>query len=180
MGTNAEILGGTPHVSPVLRKARRCGLRTPRDLLCVAVRRGCRHYAPVDFDPQAAFDPGKDRLSDLEVAIAMLSGAQRYEPQLVRCAAQLLGAPGLRPESVARMAAMERCVAIVRHIAEAGQRHDREGGAFWTEVLGRLPPSPPVRAGVLPHPSRFVVQTGFVGRQRVEAAETVWLRPVAA
>jgi hypothetical protein len=180
MSTNAETLGGTPHFSPVLRKARRCGLRTSDDLLRVAVGRGCRHYAPVDFDPQATFDPGRDRLSDLEVAIAMLTGAQSYEPQLVRCAAQLLGAPGLRPDRVARMAVMERCVAVVRHIAEAGQRHDRLGGAFWTGVLAGLPPSPPVRAGVLPHPSRFVVQTGFAGRRPVPEVQTVWLRPAVA
>jgi hypothetical protein len=43
--TLAYRLGTTAHVSPLLMKARRLGLRVPEDLCELAVQRGCRYYA---------------------------------------------------------------------------------------------------------------------------------------
>lgn len=177
MSTIAENLGGTAHLSPVLRKARRCGLHTPGDLLRLAVRRGCRHYAPADYDEAAVIEPGQERLSDLEVAMALMTAAQNYDPQLLRCAAQLLGSPAIRAGALVRMAVMERCVPIVRHIAESAARYDDVRREFWTEVLADLPAGRPVRAGVLPHPTRFVSQTGYTNPRRKTDRRTVWLRP---
>lgn len=42
--TLARRLGTTAHLSPLLMKARRLGLRVPEDLERLAVRRGCRYY----------------------------------------------------------------------------------------------------------------------------------------
>lgn len=40
----AHKLGTTTHISPLLMKARRLGLRGAEDLCTLAVQRGCRHY----------------------------------------------------------------------------------------------------------------------------------------
>ena len=180
MSTIAENLGGTAHLSPLLRKVRRCGLHGPDDLLRLAVRRGCRHYTPADYDEAAVIEPGLAQLSDLEVAMALMTAAQTYDPQWLRCAAQLLGSPAIRAGAVVRMAVMERCVPIVRHIAEAAVRYDDVGRDFWTDVLVALPAGRPVRPGVLPHPTRFVAQTGVTNPRRQADRRTVWLRPTGA
>lgn len=177
MKTMAESLGGTAHLSPLLRKLRRLGLATPAALLRLAVRRGCRHYAPAG--DEVVSDPGRPRVSDAELAVAMISAAQDYDPQLVRCAAQLLGASAIRPREVARLAAMERCGATVRHIAEAAVTGDQAHAAFWHDVLAALPATPPLRRGVLPHASRFMSQSGW-GRGQPPEGRSVWLRPVSA
>ena len=81
--TLAEHLGSTPHLSPLLHKARRLGFSTSDSLLRLAVRRGCTHYAPPDYDPAQVVDPGEEQISDLELAIALCSAAQQYDPRLV-------------------------------------------------------------------------------------------------
>ena len=175
--TLAQMLGGTPHLSPLLHKARRLGLATPEDLLRLAVRRGCTHYMPPDYTPAAVTEPGRERLSDLELAIALCSAAQAYEPRLVRCATQLLGAPGIEPRPLARLARMERCAPVVRHIAEAACVHDEGRQAFWRDVLAHLPSSRPVPPGVLPHASRFMLQTGLGDPLHPRQPRAIWLRP---
>jgi hypothetical protein len=175
--TLAEHLGSTPHLSPLLRKARRLGLSTPEDLLWLAVHRGCTHYMPPDYDADRVREPGRGRLSDLELAIALCSGAQQYNPVLVRCAAQLLGADGVSAAALARLARMERCETVIRHIAGAAEQVDAGRETFWREVLQQLPVGPAPRAGVLPHSSRFMVQTGITGPKRAASPRRVWLRP---
>lgn len=177
MRTTAETLGQTAHLSPLLRKTRKLGLAAPRALLGLAARRGCRHYAPAELAPAEVVDPGRERLSDLELAVALMSGAQRYDPQLVRCAAQLLGAPGIEPAALARAAVMERCGPILRHIAESALRFDPDRREFWTRALAALPASSPIRPGLLPHPTRFIVQSGIANPRRPGARRAVWLRP---
>lgn len=174
----AESLGGTAHISPLLRKAAKLGLMSADDLLRLAVRRGCTHYAPPDYTPAGVRDPGRDQFSDLELAIALVSAAQIYEPQLMRCAAQLLGAPEIEPSDLARLARMERCEPVIRHIAEAGRRLDEEHGDFWAAVLRALPaPRGSVRPAVLPHPSRFVLESGWGKAGSAHGHARVWLRP---
>lgn len=176
--TVAARLGETPHLSPLLRKTWRLGLRTPDQLLRLAVKRGCAHYTPPDFDPSAVQDAGRERLPDAELAIALISAAQEYDSQRVRCAAQLLGSPFVSPEVVSRLARMERCEAILAYIAYAALRTDiAERHAHWDRMLERIHPRRKVPAGCLPHPSRFTVQTGVTGPKQSGGPRMVWLRP---
>ena len=177
MAKVAELLGGTPHLSPLLRKVRKLGLPSADALLRIAVRRGCTHYTPPDYDESQVLDPGSERLSDAELAVALISGAQEYDPQRVRCAAQMLGSEDVEADEVARLAAMERCEPVLSHIAEAGVRHDSENADFWREVLSFLKPRSSVRPGSLPHYSRFMVQTGTRAALRLHQPPSIWLRP---
>ena len=176
MATLANLFGGTAHLSPLLRKVRRLGLPTPDVLLRVAVARGCLHYAPGDFIPAAVKDPGAERLSHAELAIAMISGAQQYDPQCMRCAAQLLSGDTLDAREVARLARMERCIPALAYIARQGRQSDDQRRAYWVEILEHLPQGDRVNAVPLwPHPSRFVSQAGY--RRGGKGGGPVWLRP---
>ena len=112
MKTVAEQLGQTPHLSPLLRKLRAVGLVGPDDLRRLAVARGCTHYRQPD-DIGKSFDPRTEQVSDVELAIAMVSGAQSFDPVLVRCAAQLLSGIDVSVELIARLAAQERAVPVI-------------------------------------------------------------------
>lgn len=68
------------------------------------------------------------------------------------------GSGEISPAGLARLAQMERCGAVIRHIAVAAAKFDRGREDFWTEVLGLLPNGGPPPAGVLPHASRFMIQ----------------------
>jgi len=176
--TVAAQLGGTPHLSPLLRKARRCGLGSPDDLLRLAVKRGCTHYAPPGFDRTSVNDPGAENLSDAELAIALISGAQEYHPMRIRCAAQLLGKPGLDAQAASRLALMERCEAVLAHIAGAALTHDLpEHQSAWTRLLTPIKRRQALPPGRLPHPSRFCLQTGVTGPLRPAGPKSLWLTP---
>jgi hypothetical protein len=169
----AEMLGCTPHLSPLLRKARKLGLATQDDLLRLAVLRGCKHYdlgVLHDFPVQ---DPGSHLFSDEELAIVLISAGGCGGPQHIRCASQLLSSTGIRPMVVVRLAIMERCVAIVRHIAEAGVQHDVTGRPFWLALLGNLPQCQSVAAGRLPHYSRFMIEPGWAPASRAPRTSRV-------
>jgi len=155
--TLAAKLGTTTHLSALLRKAQRLGLG-PKELEILAVQRGCRHYAS-GSEPAEPLASSSD-FSNEELAIALLSTVLPYEPHSIRCGAAMLGADGNDPRRLAHMAVMERCVTSVRYVAEAGRRFEPENG-FWQQLLQALPPAPPPRSGVLPHPTRFVAMTGF-------------------
>ena len=85
-----------------------------------------------------------------------------------------LSSPENTPEQVARLSVMERCVPIVRYITEAGARYEPTNG-FWNRLLTLLPSASPVKDGVLPHPTRFVVMTGFTRNGPELVVE--WQRP---
>ena len=174
----ANTYGGTAHLSPLLRKARRLGLATPKALLHLAVKRGCDHYTPTDYDGRAVDDPGLVALSDAELGMALISGAQEYDPQWMRCAAQLLSRPGLNTSDLVRLALMERCAPVLRYIGVQAMQWDAGREAFWAEVLAGLPAGMAAPAGVWPHPSRFMTQAGY--RRGGGQALPVWLRPRAA
>jgi hypothetical protein len=171
--TLAAKLGTTAHLSPVLAKARRLGLG-PRELELLAVQRGCDYYHNGEVLPPLRISVAQ--FSNAELAIALLNPALRYDPQTLRLGAAMLSAAGNTPEETARLAQMERCQGVVRYIAEAGRRFE-PGNPFWAELLALLPASPPLKSGVLPHPTRFVAMTGFTRR----GVETVveWIRPTA-
>jgi hypothetical protein len=179
--TVAEHLGSTPHVSPLLRKLRRLGLSTSDALLGLAAVRGCTHYAPPGWREFPPTDPGGGVLSDLELAIALCSGAQDYDPRLLRCAAQLMSAENITPTALARASRMERCETVVGYIADAAKEIDVGHEEFWLRVLAELPVRrhvPP--AGVLPHPSRFTLATGLTSPRRAGSPRRIWLRPQPA
>ena len=171
METLAAKLGTTTHLSPLLHKARRLGLG-PKELEVLAVQRGCDYYhdgSPLPPPPVSRAD-----FSDVELAIALLNPALRYDPQTLRLGAAMLGAEGNDPAEIARLSMMERAEAIVRYVATAGNRFE-PANPFWAALLALLPSGPPPKSSVVPHPTRFVAMTGFTRR----GAETVveWIRP---
>lgn len=171
--TLASKLGTSAHISPLLKRAARLGLRSVADFHTLTVQRGCRHYWQGN-EPAGELVSEQD-ISNEELAIAMLTVAQPYDSHLIRCGAAMLGARGNSPARLAFLAKKERCEQVVRYIAEAGERFEPEN-PFWTELLSILPVTPPVRDGVLPHPTRFVAMTGYqrgVGKQ----IRTEWQRP---
>jgi hypothetical protein len=169
--TLAEKLGTTTHLSPLLHKARRLGLGAA-ELERLAVQRGCDYYH--EGAPLPPAEVSARQFPNEELAIALLNPALRYDPQTVRLGAAMLGAAGNDPATIAWLAEMERCVAVVWYIAAAGRQFE-PANAFWSRLLALLPPAPPPKPGVLPHPTRFVAMTGMTRR----GVETVveWIRP---
>jgi hypothetical protein len=86
----------------------------------------------------------------------------------------MLGATGNEVAVLARLAVAERCVAQIRYIAGAALRFEPDN-PFWRQLLDCLPEAPPVKEGVMPHPTRFVSMTGMTraGMRPV----TIWNRP---
>ena len=180
--TLARKLGTPEHHSLLLRKARATGLCNVADLIGLAIARGCHHYQG-GTEPVPIAPPSRAAFSDEELAIALLSPCLPYNPRAVRVGAQMLGSVDNRPQRLALLARRERTENVVRHIAEAGQ-HTESQEVFWQELLTALSPASSSRsvlpAGVLPHPSRFRIETGltnpsdpvFRGGPRM-----IWLRP---
>jgi hypothetical protein len=178
--TVAEQIGQTPHISPLLRRLRKVGLTDPDDLRRLAVARGCWHYRRPDDDlGKECQNPGWQSVSDLELAMGMLTAAQRFDPVLVRCAAQLLSSNRIAVDAIVRLAVQERAVPVVRHIASAGVAMDAGGRERWQQFLAMLPAAPDVVEGRLPHRTRFVSETGIFRRSGHldRAGHRTWLRP---
>jgi hypothetical protein len=184
--TMAHRLGTTPHLSPLLMKARRLGLAVPEDLERLAVQRGLRYYGgpgdsdafrdhKVDYGAGKAGNPAK-HFSNEELALALLSPALVYSQHRVRLGAAMLSAKGNSPEKLARLARMERCERAVHYIAKCGQRVE-PGNRFWSDLLDHFPSVIEVDAYILPHITRFVAMTGITRR----GVETLmqWIRPSA-
>jgi hypothetical protein len=171
----AHLLGSTPHISLLLRKARRLGYGEADDLLDLAVARGCRHYAPSGQGKAAIRDCGREMFTNEELAVALVSGSLEGDARHVRVAGQLLGAPGMSAAKVARLARMERCVPIIQYIAEVGARENPDDPSFWKSLLEQLPASTPIPEGRMPHPSRFMSQPGWSPPSR-PVRRASWLR----
>ncbi len=169
--TLAAKLGTTTHLSPLLRKAQKLGLDA-RGLEQLAIHRGCDYYQSDEPPPERL--PAIEEFSDTELALALLNPALRYHPQTLRLGAAMLGAQGNAPEEIAYLAKLERCEVIVRYVAECGRRFEPQN-PFWTGLLARVPPTPPPKSSVVPHPTRFVAMTGIT-RRGVETV-TEWIRP---
>lgn len=181
--TLAHKLGTTAHISPLLIKARRLGLRGVRDLERLAIERGCRYY-DLQGDSQRVREdaPGfgssrareSTALSNEELAVALLSICLVRDQHRLRLGAAMLGAEGNSPSRIARLAVQERCEVVVRHVAQCGHTVEPEN-AFWADLLAYLPDTTQPPVDTLPHITRFVAMTGFTRRGR----ETVmqWIRP---
>jgi hypothetical protein len=174
MTSLAARLGESRHASVLLRRLRRLGLRDLRDLVAIAVQRGCTHYrsAAVGSD---ANDPGREELPDEELIVALLAGEHPFDPIAVRCAAQLAGGEGVDAGRLATLARRDRCERALAHIARAGAEHDQAGSEFWAALLSALRPHAPVPPGVLPHWTRFAALTGVRPNDHV-GLKSVWLR----
>ncbi len=172
--TLAAKLGTTTHLSPLLRKARGLSLGT-EDLETLAIQRGCDYYH--NGDPLPPSQVTLSQFSNAELAIALLNPAMPYDPQTVRLGAAMLSAHGNAPEEIAHLAVMERCEALVRYISEAGRGFEPDN-PFWPRLLKLLPPTRPLKSGVVPHPTRFVAMTGLTRRGAGTVVE--WIRPTAS
>lgn len=171
--TLAHRLGTTAHISPLLMKARRLGLRVPQDLETLAVQRGCKHYWQGNEPTQELLKQGQ--FSNEELAIALLTVAGKYDPHAIRCGAAMLGAEGNDPANLARLTLLERSETVVRYVADCGKLYEPEN-LFWRKLLSLLAPAVPPKPGVLPHPTRFVAMNGYV-RGVGKKITTEWQRP---
>lgn len=171
--TLAQKLGVAPHVSPLLCKAQRLGLRSLVDLQNLAVQRGCRHYWHEGV-PEGEL-VGKEQFSNEELAIALLSVANPYDPHSIRCGAAMLSDEDNDVAVLTHLARQERCVAVVGYVAKAGRKFEPEH-PFWSELLAQLPQFAPPKEGVLPHPTRFVAMNGYV-RHIGPCLQVEWQRP---
>lgn len=133
---------------------RRVGLVKEKDLIDEAVARGCFH-----FMEQPGHPPGQrvseDRFSNEQLALALLTIANPYDPWLIRVGAMLLGHPGNNVRKLALYAEYERSEVVVREIALAGRRYEPDN-SFWKELLALVPEVPTPKSGVLLHHSRYV------------------------
>ncbi len=180
--TLAERLGTPAHLSALLMKARRLGLVNPMDLERLAVSRGLRYYdSHGDSLKRGGSSPtvtesGMDsELTNEELAVALLCPSAVYSQQRLRMGAAMLAAEGNRPESIARLALLERCETVVLHIASCGHEVEPEN-PFWDRLLDLLPASHSVpKPDALPHPTRFVAMTGIT-RNGVGNLKR-WIRP---
>lgn len=158
--------------STLLEKARALGLRLPEDLQRLAVARGCRYYV---VEPGPLPEIGLP-LTNVELAVALLSPALPPGPQDIRVAAAVLSSPDVDAETLVRLAELEGCSGLIRYIAECGKKYEPENG-FWAAILAKvgdamIPQEP------LPHPTRFIEMTGMV-RGKV-GLFTHWIRPTPA
>lgn len=179
MKSIAEQIGETPHLSPLLRRLRQLGFANPDDLRRLAVKRGRQHYRRPDDDLAAVVDPGLGILSNVELAVALVSGAQQFDPVIIRCAAQILSGDGIALDRLVHLARQERAVPALRHIARAGVEADEIGRDTWQQVLDKLPTAQEIPDGRLPHRTRFVSETGLAMRDRKldRSGHKIWLRP---
>ncbi len=165
-------MGTTEHLSPLLRKLGGRGLGGAQNLMALAVGRGCRYYAGAAGD--APQDPGPERVSNEELAIALLHGGIEWSPEALRMGAAMVAAAGNDPAILARLARMERCEAMLAAVARAGHQFEPDN-PFWTRLIDLLPKAPDVPEGILPHPTRFVAMTGWTRAGRGTRAQ--WIRP---
>ena len=172
--TLARKLGMTEHISPLMRKVEMLGLDAD-SLEILAIQRGCDYYANEKPRPHISID--ESRLSNVELALALLHPSLRYHPQTIRLGAAMLGAQGNNPVEIAHLAAMERSEGIVRYIAECGQKFE-PANSFWERLLDYLPALPAPKSSVVPHPTRFVAMTGIT--RRGPEIVTEWIRPSRA
>ena len=185
--TLAQRLGTTAHLSPLLMKAKRLGLRQPEDLERLAVRRGLRYYSePGELSRLQEGAAGTETrmeqvgttlFSNEELAVSLLSLGLPFSQQRIRMGAAMLAAMGVSAEKLLCLARQERCEPVLFHIAKCGHRVEPDN-AFWELILDRLPKVQTFQPDVLPHITRFVAMTGFTRRGK----ETVmqWIRPRAA
>lgn len=178
--TLANRLGTGTHLSSLMQKAKRLGVQSPNDLERIAIARGLQYFGQ-SSDPtherlakpsMLALDP--KNFSNEELAIALMSPSLPYSLTRLRMAGAMLGAEGVSALEIRRLARLERCESIVRHIAECAFTVEPHQ-PFWTSLLEYLPHSPPLAPDILPHLSRFVAMSGLDRTGRANRMQ--WIRP---
>ena len=178
----AYRLGTTAHLSPLMHKAKRLGMRAPEDLEHLALARGLRYFGRLPHAENGrattsdASLPPPEQFSNEELAITLMSPSLPYSLNRLRMAAAMLGAHGISADIILRLARLERCETIVRHIAECASQVE-PAHPLWQTLLHRLPVPPSLPPGTLPHPSRFVAMSGLDRTGRNTRAQ--WIRPSA-
>lgn len=184
--TLAHKLGTTTHLSPLLMKARRLGLRTPEDLCALAVKRGCRYYdmhgdssrVQEEMPRHGAAAPAPESsLSNEELAMALLSICHPYSQHCIRVGAAMLSATGNSTQRLSSLTVQERCEVVTRHVAQLGHQVEPEN-SFWQDLLDAIPPVPPAPIDVLPHVTRFAAMNGLSRGGKEITMQ--WIRPSAA
>jgi hypothetical protein len=149
-----EMLVMTYHKSPLRIKMIRLGLPDPKQWQTLVVQRGCDHYSPVTDREE---DPGISILSNEELALALLLGELPYDPQTPRVSAQLLSGD-VNISKILRIAELERLEPLLHRLAKDilsfGLEHRN-----WKEILDATFEKD-FPEGVLPHPSRYVLDQG--------------------
>lgn len=178
METLAEQLGTTTHLSPLLMKARRLGLREPEDFEKLAIVRGCRYYdTRCEYDSlkeNAQFHVSLNTFGNAELGIALLSPNLPESQMRIRMAAAILASRTVRADEVVELAEQEGCGSMLSYIAACGNEVEPDE-RFWTNVLARSEHGDeglPYR----PHPTRFVEMTGIT-RGRIATLKR-WIRPL--
>ena len=159
--TLAQKMGNVPHISPLLKKLQRAGIASPDEMGAAAVQRGCFHY--VNCFPAAA--KSAPEISDEELAIALLSPANPYNPMYLRVGSQLLSKDSCNPEKLVALAKQERCESVLKHIAELGAETEPDN-PFWKYLVAGLARYPNPKQWVMPHKSRFRIEAGIVNPLR--------------
>ena len=172
-------MGTSSHLSPLMQKAKRLGVRNPSDLEEIAIARGLRYFGrPAELSPDAkkAMMQAHDHefFSQEELTIALMSPTLPYSLNRLRMAGAMLGAEGISAEKILKLARMERCETTVRHIAELGSKVE-PSQTLWHSLLEQLPPALNTPPDVLPHLSRFVTMSGLDRTGR--SYRTQWIRP---
>ena len=148
------MLGMTYHKSPMRMKMLRLGLSDPKQWQTLAVQRGCDHYPPITDRVQ---DPGSSILSNEELALSLLLGELPYDPKAIRVSAQLLSGD-VNIIKILRIAELERLKPLLHRLAKDilsfGLEHKT-----WEEILDATS-AKKFPEGVLPHPTRYVVDQG--------------------
>ena len=154
MKTLNEMLGMTYHKSPLRMKMLRLGWADPKQWQTLAVQRGCDHYPPITDRVQ---NPGSSILSNEELALSLFLGELPYDPQAIRVSAQLLSGE-VDIIKIVRIAEFERLKPLLHRLAKDilsfGLEHKT-----WKEILDATFEKD-FPEGVLPHPTRYVVDQG--------------------
>lgn len=175
MPTLNQSLNSTSHRSILMRKARKLGLSSVSDMMELAAQRGCHHYVNL-AKSGSEITADHEAITNDELVILLLHGNNQYEPNAVRCAAQLLKSALVNAAKVTQLAIRERVVKQLRYIAEIGFSHDSEGREFWQLILEKLKTKKEsdIPECVLPHRSRFMLDPGM---QRGKKLQPFWLNP---
>jgi hypothetical protein len=176
--TLARKLSLAPHLSLLQRKARCLGLMEPENWVALAVQRGCYHYSNPEKTAKLI---SRTEFSDEELSALLLSVANPYNPLLIRVAAQLLSAPGTDIRLLARLCQLENALCPLAWIAQAAAATE-PGNETWTELCREIDKLTRRKItfpeAVLPHPSRFRIETGFQRFSINKTIERRWLRPI--
>lgn len=159
--------------SDLLTACRAAAPLSRKELMQIAVFRGCDHYAPLVESSNSRNQFLSKALPHEVLGTALLRGRRDSATfQAIRCGAMVLSDLSNSPETVVAAAHFFGVANRVAHIARLGMEFDHHP-EFWRILLSQLP-VPSDEDGFLPGVSRFTLETRMtrMGRQLLR----VWLR----